>query len=90
MTHHLLDNPDAEKLESIIVAVGLAQNFSAIRALVTEGIQKGHMSLHARSLAISAGAQGDEIEKTSQLLKESKHMNLAQANDLLNEIRKKQ
>lgn len=90
MTHHLLGDPDAEKLESIIVAVGLAQNFSAIRALVTEGIQKGHMSLHARSLAISAGAQGDEIEKTSQLLKESKHMNLAQANDLLNEIRKKQ
>jgi len=43
-------------------AVGLAQNFAALRALASEGIQKGHMKLHARSLAMSAGAKGGEVD----------------------------
>lgn len=89
MTHHLLGNPDAGRLESIIVSAGLAQNFSAIRALVTDGIQKGHMSLQARSLAISAGAQGDEIKVTADLLRKSQHMNLAQAKSILEDLRNK-
>jgi len=52
----------AKELAGIIAATGLAQNFSALRALVTEGIQKGHMKLHARNLAISAGAKAEEID----------------------------
>lgn len=87
MTHHLLDYPNAEQLESIIVSVGLAQNFSAIRALVTEGIQKGHMGLHARSLAISAGATADDIEWVAAELKNHKHMNLAQAKEILDNLK---
>lgn len=83
MAHTLLGNPSAEKLEAIIVSVGLAQNFSAIRALVTEGIQRGHMGLHSRSLAISAGAIGDEIEYVSTRLKQEKNMNLATAKEIL-------
>ncbi|KAG2474092.1 MAG: 3-hydroxy-3-methylglutaryl-coenzyme A reductase [Nitrosopumilales archaeon] len=51
----------AKELAGIIAATGLAQNFSALRALVTEGIQKGHMKLHARNLAISAGAKAEKI-----------------------------
>lgn len=87
LTHSLLHNPDAETLEAIIVSVGLAQNFSAVRALVTEGIQRGHMGLHSRSLAISAGAQGAEIEEVSARLKEARNMNLALARKLLAELR---
>lgn len=88
MAHTLLGNPDAETLESIIVSVGLAQNFSAIRALVTEGIQRGHMGLHSRSLAISAGASGAEIAYVSEQLKQSKNMNLQAAQQILEDYRK--
>ena len=87
MTHQLLESPTAERLESIIVSVGLAQNFSAIRALVTEGIQKGHMGLHSRSLAISAGAKGEEIEQVSTQLKQEKNKNLATAQYILEMLR---
>lgn len=87
MTKEILGYRSAAELEAIIVSVGLAQNFSAIRALVTEGIQKGHMGLHSRSLAISAGAVGDEIEQLSQQLKTEKNMNLATAQALLAQIR---
>lgn len=89
LTHHLLNQPDAETLESIIASVGLAQNFSAIRALVTEGIQKGHMGLHARSLSISSGATGEEIEAVTQELKQQKNMNLATAEEILAALRGK-
>lgn len=82
----LLGDPSAKELESVIVSVGLAQNFSALKALVTEGIQKGHMGLQARSLAISAGATGSDIEKVAEQLKTAKNMNLATAKALLKEI----
>jgi len=67
----------------VIVSVGLAQNFAAVRALVTEGIQQGHMGLHARSLAISAGAKGDHIQQVADILKHSKHKNLQRAKNIL-------
>ncbi|WP_082220083.1 hydroxymethylglutaryl-CoA reductase, degradative [Jeotgalibaca dankookensis] len=89
MAHHLLGNPDAETLEAIIASVGLAQNFSALRALVTEGIQQGHMGLHARSLAISAGASREEIDQVATQLKTVKNMNLATAKEILKNIQKK-
>ncbi len=57
----MLGNPDARGLSRIAAALGLAQNLAALRALVSEGIQSGHMGLHARRLAYAAGARGDEI-----------------------------
>ncbi len=64
----ILGNPDARTLAEIMVAVGLAQNFAAIRALATEGIQQGHMRLHARQVALSAGAQGAQVQEIADRL----------------------
>ena len=58
----------AEELARVIAAVGLAQNFSALKALATTGIQKGHMALHARNIAIMAGATGEEVEAVARAL----------------------
>lgn len=58
----------AQQLAEVIVSVGLAQNLAALRALSTEGIQRGHMALHARQIALSAGAKGEEIEKLANEL----------------------
>jgi hydroxymethylglutaryl-CoA reductase len=58
----LLGVESAQELAQVMAAVGLAQNLAAIRALATEGIQKGHMALHARQVAVAAGAEGDEID----------------------------
>ena len=64
----ILGNPDARTLAEIMVAVGLAQNFAAIRALATEGIQRGHMRLHARQVALAAGAQGAQVQEIADRL----------------------
>jgi len=77
----------SEDLARIIVAVGLAQNLAALKALVSDGIQKGHMKLHASSLAIQVGAVGDEIEKVTEQLRLSKHMNTQTATELLKTLR---
>ena len=61
-SHHLLGNPNAEKLMEIIAAVGLAQNFGALRSLVTTGIQKGHMKMHLLNILNQLGASLEEIE----------------------------
>ena len=84
----LLGQPTAKELASIIVSVGLAQNFAALRALVTTGIQAGHMKLQAKSLALLAGAQEDEIASVvAELLKE-KQFNQAKAKEILAKMRK--
>jgi len=75
----------AADLAHIIVSVGLAQNLAALRALATEGIQRGHMSLHARQVAIAAGAQGDQIEKLAAQLVEEKTVRVDRAEQLLKE-----
>ncbi|CAM3097632.1 hydroxymethylglutaryl-CoA reductase, degradative [Lactococcus hircilactis] len=80
---------DAQSLAKTIAAVGLAQNLAALRALVSEGIQKGHMSLQARSLALSVGASGDEVSALTQLLRQEKKMNQALAASLLKKLREK-
>jgi hydroxymethylglutaryl-CoA reductase len=59
--------------------VGLAQNFGALRALATEGIQKGHMALHAQNVAVAAGATGEEVDKVAQTLRVSGTINEAAA-----------
>ncbi|MEO3388032.1 hydroxymethylglutaryl-CoA reductase, degradative [Mesorhizobium sp. CAU 1741] len=83
----LLGVESAQELAEVIVAVGLAQNTGALRALAAEGIQKGHMSLHARNIAVAAGADGDEIERVVVRLKESGHVRMDVAQKVLEEIR---
>jgi hydroxymethylglutaryl-CoA reductase len=77
----------ADELSRVIAAVGLAQNFAALRALATEGIQRGHMSLHARNIAISAGAKGEEIDKVVEILVKEKKIRMDRAREILEEIR---
>ena len=77
----------ARELAEVIVSVGLAQNFAAIRALATEGIQRGHMSLHARQLAMAAGASGGEIEKIAAQMVSEKQVRLDRAQALVEEIK---
>ena len=77
----------AEKLSRMVAAVGLAQNFGALRALATDGIQKGHMALHAQNIAITAGAAGDEIARIAEAMKASGDINERTATRLLKELR---
>ncbi len=79
----------AEELARILAAVGLAQNFAALRALATEGIQRGHMELHARNVAIMAGAVGEEIDKVVEVLVRERKVRLDRAKEVLEEIRRK-
>jgi hydroxymethylglutaryl-CoA reductase len=73
----------ASELAEIIVSVGLAQNMAALRALATEGIQRGHMSLHARQVAIAAGATGDMIEKVAAQMVVEKVVRIDRAEEIL-------
>ncbi len=66
----ILGVKSAQELAGVIAAAGLAQNLAAMRALATNGIQAGHMKLHARNLAVSAGAAGDEVELLADLIKQ--------------------
>ena len=79
----LMKVTSAAELAEIIVAVGLAQNLAALRALATEGIQRGHMSLHARQVAIAAGAKGDEIERLAGQLVQEKVVRIDRAEEIL-------
>jgi hydroxymethylglutaryl-CoA reductase len=79
----LLGVKSAAELAEIIVAVGLAQNLAALRALATEGIQRGHMGLHARQVAIAAGAQGESIERLAQQLVAEGVVRIDRARELL-------
>ena len=85
---NILGNPNAKTLASIITSVGLAQNFAAIKALVTTGIQHGHMKLQARSLALLAGAKGKEIDiAVERLLESGKSINLENVKEILEKIK---
>lgn len=86
--HTLLGKPEAKRLARIITAVGLAQNFSALRALVTSGIQKGHMNLHARQLAMQVGATEEEIPVVVAELNRLKLYNIETAQQALQASRK--
>jgi hydroxymethylglutaryl-CoA reductase len=73
----------ARELSEVMVAVGLAQNLAAMRALVTDGIQRGHMALHARQIAIAAGAQGDAVEHVAAQLVREGQVRVERARELL-------
>ncbi|MGD8406431.1 MAG: hydroxymethylglutaryl-CoA reductase, degradative [Anaerolineales bacterium] len=76
----------ASDLAEIIVSVGLAQNLAALRALATEGIQRGHMSLHARQVAIAAGAEGELIEKVAAQMVTEKTVRIDRAEEILKSL----
>ncbi|MBN1449383.1 MAG: hydroxymethylglutaryl-CoA reductase, degradative [Anaerolineales bacterium] len=76
----------AAELAEIIVSVGLAQNLAALRALATEGIQRGHMSLHARQVAIAAGAEGELIEKVAAQMVAEKTVRIDRAEEILKSL----
>ncbi|MBA4379691.1 MAG: 3-hydroxy-3-methylglutaryl-CoA reductase [Anaerolinea sp.] len=76
----------AAELAEIIVSVGLAQNLAALRALATEGIQRGHMSLHARQVAIAAGATGEMIEKVAAQMVAEKVVRIDRAEEILKRV----
>ncbi|CAB3667993.1 MAG: hydroxymethylglutaryl-CoA reductase, degradative [Achromobacter sp.] len=78
----------AQELGEIAVAVGLAQNLGALRALATEGIQRGHMALHARNIALTVGAVGAEIDQLARRMAEEKDVRADRALALLEELRK--
>ena len=78
----------ARELAEIIVSVGLAQNLAALRALATEGIQRGHMTLHARQVAIAAGATGEQIDVVAGRMVAEKVVRIDRAEEILKEIKK--
>ncbi|MCK4975745.1 MAG: hydroxymethylglutaryl-CoA reductase, degradative [Anaerolineales bacterium] len=82
---NLMSVSTASQLAEIIVSVGLAQNLAALRALATEGIQRGHMSLHARQVAIAAGAEGDIIERLAQQMVSENAVRIDRAQAILEE-----
>lgn len=86
--HELLGHPSAVELAGIIASIGLAQNLAAVRALVTDGIQKGHMRLQAKSLGLAVGATEEELPHLMNLLSQAPHLNQETAKALLEELRK--
>ncbi|MEW4354641.1 hydroxymethylglutaryl-CoA reductase, degradative [Streptococcus pneumoniae] len=83
----LLGQPTAKELASVIASIGLAQNFAALKALVSTGIQEGHMKLQAKSLALLAGANEEEIPHLVKSLLAQKRFNLDTAKAILKELR---
>ena len=77
----------AGELGMVMAAVGLSQNLGALRALATEGIQGGHMSLHARSVALAAGATGSEVERVARAMVEMGRVKIDVAQDLLANVK---
>lgn len=85
LAYKLLRVTSAKELASVAVSVGLAQNLGALKALATDGIQKGHMALHSRSVAVAAGAKGEMIDIIAQKLVEAKDIRVGYAKSLLKE-----
>jgi hydroxymethylglutaryl-CoA reductase len=76
----------ATELGHVIASVGLAQNLAALRALASEGIQKGHMALHARNVAATAGARGDQVEVVANMMVKEKNVKVERAKEILKEL----
>ncbi|TLQ03590.1 hydroxymethylglutaryl-CoA reductase, degradative [Pediococcus stilesii] len=85
----ILGSPNAKRLAEIIGSVGLAQNFAALKAIVSEGIQRGHMRLQAKSLLLEHGAPNDKLSEAVELLVSGGQINAQNAKKVVEEIRKK-
>ena len=81
----LMGVASASQLAEVIVSVGLAQNLAALRALATEGIQRGHMGLHARQVAIAAGATGELVAKLAEQLVRERNVRIDRAEEIMRE-----
>jgi hydroxymethylglutaryl-CoA reductase len=86
----ILNAKTANEFAEVLAAVGLAQNLAALRALSSEGIQRGHMSLHARNIAINAGAKGELIELVAERMVKERKVRVDRAKEILDEFNKKQ
>ncbi|TRO52274.1 hydroxymethylglutaryl-CoA reductase, degradative [Candidatus Bathyarchaeota archaeon] len=86
----ILGVKSANELGEVMAAVGLAQNLGALRALAHEGIQRGHMSLHARNIAVTAGASSSEIEMIVERMVKERKVRMDRAKELLEEVRKRE
>ena len=84
----ILNVKSANEFGEVLAAVGLAQNLAALRALSSEGIQRGHMSLHSRNIAITAGAAGDQIKVIADRMVEERKVNVNRAKEILEELKK--
>jgi hydroxymethylglutaryl-CoA reductase len=83
----ILGVKSANEFGEVLAAVGLAQNLGALRALANEGIQRGHMSLHARNIAVTAGAQGEQIDIIAAKIVEERKIRVDRAKELLDKIK---
>ncbi|MBK8135520.1 MAG: hydroxymethylglutaryl-CoA reductase, degradative [Chloroflexi bacterium] len=86
----ILNVQTARELAEVIACVGLAQNFAALRALATEGIQRGHMRLHARQLALAAGATVEQVNEIANLMIDESNIRLERAQQLVNSAKEQQ
>lgn len=87
LAHKILDVDGADELAEVVGAVGLAQNMGALKALATEGIQSGHMSLHAKSVAATAGATDDELDEVVRRLIDDDDVKVHRARKILRDMR---
>jgi hydroxymethylglutaryl-CoA reductase len=79
----ILGVKSANEFGEVLAAVGLAQNLGALRALASEGIQRGHMSLHARNIAVAAGATGDLIDLVAEKMVQERKIRMDRAKEIL-------
>ena len=86
----ILNVKTANEFAEVLAAVGLAQNLGALRALVNEGIQRGHMSLHARNIAVTAGAKDEQIDLVAERMVKERKVRVDRAKEILEELTKKQ
>lgn len=84
----IMGNPDTRELANIVSSVGLAQNLAALKALVTTGIQRGHMKLHARNIALSVGITPDAISQAVNYMIEKNSITQETANEFLSKLNK--
>jgi hydroxymethylglutaryl-CoA reductase len=87
IAHRILNISSARELAEVMGSVGLAQNFAALRALVTEGIQQGHMTLHARSVAVAAGAHPEIFDDVVELLVQNGDIKIWRAKEIIERLK---
>jgi len=90
ITMKILNVKSANEFAEVLAAVGLAQNLGALRALANEGIQRGHMSLHARNIAITAGAKDELVDLVAERMVKERKVRVDRAKEILEELTKKQ
>jgi len=86
----ILNVKSANEFAEVLAAVGLAQNLGALRALANEGIQRGHMSLHARNIAITAGAKDEMVDKVAEQMVKERKVRVDRAKEIVEELTKKE